>query len=434
MNSEKMELYAKRNVKLGPSLVALTWDVIFVWTISTLYFTQVKNLTNSQVVWLDSILMLFGCLFCVPVGKIFQNLAPVKSIRIGLLGYVVYLLLCVFGKSYLTFVLAQPFLAFGYAVMSVKINTVLTGSLNFIKRDKDYQRVYGKGLSLYYIIECVGAIVVTYIYNWQPNMVYMCSLLIVLLAMFITLFVKEPNKFIKSNVNISAKVESENLKKPDKFSKILKSSFLISMLVYCFFLRGILSIASSSFKIYLNGLIDNNIIPLWSFGYIFALSRMCSALSSKYQFKFNLKFGLRSLLIINFFVLFTFILAGVVFIINPTSIISVIVIVILCYIQGSLRMPNQIFINNYIQVCSPKRNLERIYSIKTMVEYLGYAVISFVYSTLLAVFNDNYGVTSIVYILIFAIPLIASLVFFIKNLTRKYAQKYTVIKDEYVND
>ena len=59
MNSEKMESYAKRNVKLGPSLVALTWDVIFVWTISTLYFTQVKNLTNSQVVWLDSILMLF---------------------------------------------------------------------------------------------------------------------------------------------------------------------------------------------------------------------------------------------------------------------------------------------------------------------------------------------------------------------------------------
>jgi len=432
-NEQRKEFYMNRNIKLSPSIIALTWDVIFVWTISTLYFTQVKFLTNSQVVLLDSILMLFGCLFCVPVSKIFQRLSPIKSVRIGLFGYAGYLLLCIVGESFLTFVLAQPFLAFGYAVMSVKVNGVLNDSLAVVKRDKDYQRIYGKGLSFYYIIECVGSVIITYVYNIEASLAYWASILIVAITFLLTFLYKEPAKFMDKNVDIQAK-EKSNSKTPDKFGKILKSGFLISLLIYCFFYRGILSTTSASLKIYLNGLINNGTIPLWSFGYLFAGSRICSAISSKYQFKFNLKFGVRSLLIFNFLILFTYTFAGIAYLLNPGTLVPVIVIIILSYIQCSLRMPNQIFINNYIQVCTHKKNVERVYSLKTMVEYLGFAVISFVYSTLLAVFNDNYGLTSLVYIAIFAVPLIISLVFFLKNLTRKHAQKYTIIKDEYVND
>ena len=140
-----------------------------------------------------------------------------KAVRIGLLGYAGYLLINMFGPpgKFFVFVLAQPFLAFGYAVMSVKINSVLNDSLTVVKRDKDYQRVYGKGLSSYYIIECVGAIVITYVYNWKPHMVYVCSLAIVLLTLILTFFYKDPRKFMEKNVEIKSKVVSEKtIKKP----------------------------------------------------------------------------------------------------------------------------------------------------------------------------------------------------------------------------
>ena len=87
-----------------------------------------------------------------------------------------------------------------------------------------------------------------------------------------------------------------------------------------------------------------------------------------------------------------------------------------------------------MQVCTSKRNIERAYSIRTMVEYLGYAVISAVYAALLAGFNDNYGLTSLVYIAIFTIPLFVSLILFLKAVIKKHAQKFTVIKDEYTKD
>ena len=98
-------------------------------------------------------------------------------------------------------------------------------------------------------------------------------------------------------------VENEQVenvvKKPDGFGKILKSGFLISLLVYAFFFRGVMSVSGSSLKIYLNELVDTNKIPIWSYGYIYAVSRLTASLASKYQFKFNLKWGVRTLLILN---------------------------------------------------------------------------------------------------------------------------------------
>ena len=434
-NEERKEFYMNRNIKLSPFLITLTWDVIFVWTISTLYFTTVKGISNAQVITLDSILMVFGCLFCIPVAKLFQNVTPIKATRIGFLGYAGYLLLCIFGTNYFTFILAQPFLAFGYVMMSIKANSVTVESLATVKRDKDYQRIYGKGVSMYYILECVGAIVVTYVYDWNPYAVYWVSLGIVAIGIMVTFLFKEPSKFMQKNVEIEAKVENEkNSKKPDSFFKILKSTFFILLLVYAFFIRGVLSITGSAFKIYLNGLIANGAIPLWAYGYIYAGSRIINALSSKYQFKFNLKFGVRSLIIFNVLIITTFVATGIIYILNPTSIPSIIAIVLLSYIMCCLRMPNAIFVNNYLQVCSSKKNIERAHSIRTMVEYLGYAVISSVYAALLSGFNDNLGLTNLVYIAIFGIPLIVSLVLFIRVLCKKHAQKYTIIKDEYTKD
>ena len=133
-------------------------------------------------------------------------------------------------------------------------------------------------------------------------------------------------------------------------------------------------------------------------------------------------------------VILGFVTTGVLFVINPTSIVSILIIVALSYVLSCLRIPNQIFLNNYMQVCSHKRNIERAYSIRIMVEYLGYAAVSSVYAWLLAGFNDNYGLTNLVYIAIFGIPLVVAMVSFVNALVKKHAQKFTVIKDEYTKD
>ena len=434
-NEERKNLYMNRNIKLSPSLIALTWDVIFIWTISTLYLTTVKGFSNSQAVALDSILMLAGCLMVVPVNKLMQNVKPITATRIGLFGYAAFLLLNIFGTTFPIFIFAQFFLAFGYAVLGVKTNLVLTESLTVIKRDKDYERIYGKGISLLYIIEFFGAIGITYVFNWKAEAAYIVSLCVVGIALILTFMFKDPAKFMDKNVNIPAKEEIDSVvKKPDSYVKILKSGFFISLLIYGFFFRGLVSITGSSFKIYLNELVATDMIPITLYGYIYAISRLVNSIVSKYQFKFNLKWGVRTLLIINSLAVLGFVGTGLLYILYPGSYVAMVGIILLCYVLCCLRMPNHIFLNNYLQVCTSTKNIERAYSIRVMVEYLGYAVISFVYSFLLSAFGDNFGLTNLTYIGIFVIPLVVSLIIFIRALCKKYAQKYTIIKSEYTED
>lgn len=435
-NEEKLNKYMNRNVKLHPLLTALTWDVIFVWTISTMFLTSQKGLSYAQTISLDSILFVFGCLFCVPVQKLFQNVKSTVALRFGFLGYAGYILLCIFGTNFFTFVLAQPFLAFGYAVAAVKINGVLTNSLQVVKREKDYQKVAGKGLSIYYIIETVGAIGITYVYSWNAYASYWVSFGVVVFGFLYTYLFKEPSKFQDKNISIQAKEVQQKTtqKKPDSYFKILTSSFFVCLLIYAMLFRGVLSISSASYKIYLNQMVDANAMPMWIFGYVFAIARLVTALSSKYQFKFNLKFGVKSLIIINVLTIVSFLGCGFLYLYNPTSIPIMTLIIALSCVNCALRMPNQIFLNNYMQVCMPNRNIERAYAVRTMIEYLGYAIISALFAWLLSAFNDNWGLTNIVYIGILAIPLFVSLILFIRALIKKHAQKFTVIKDEYTKD
>ena len=454
-NEERRDHYMKRNIKLLPTFYAFTWDVLFVYTISTLFLTSQKGLTFSQVITLESFRMLFGCLLCIPVSKLFEKLPATFSVRIANIGYAGFLLIYIFGKSYPSFFVAEFFIAFAYAVKSVKDNTILTDSLRLVKRDKDYQRIYGSSVSIYYIIEAIGAIVITYVYNWNAYAAFYISLGVVALATLYSFLIKEPRKFMENNVQLEPVAEPEktesaekllktkkknkkkkgsNKDKPDGYFKILFTPVFLCMMIYLFFFRGVVAVDTAAFKTFLNLLTDNGVIPVVAVGYIFAGVRLCTCISSKYQFKLDLKFGVRSLIAFNVLLILTFVINGVMALIAPTSIVTLVVVSISSYIQCSLRMPNHIFCNNYIQVCLKPKNYERAYAIKTMIEYFAYFLTTTIFAAILTHTGDNYGLTNLIYIAIFAIPIIISFIFFLKVLIKKHTEKFTIIKEEYVDD
>lgn len=437
-NEEKMTKYMQRNVKLFPPFLALTWDVLFVWTISTMFFTTQKGLDFSQVVMLDSVLMIIGCVICVPVTNLFKNVNAVTASQIGALGYAIYLIMCIFGNHFAVFLLAQFFLSFGYIACGIKGNSILTKSLNILKRDNDYERVYGKGISLFYVLEAIGAIGITYVYNWQPYVAYWISFGVVIFIFFYSFLLKSPEKFQQQNIVIDARqTETEATKKQKKestFFKVLKSPFFICLLLFMFLMRGTTSITNSNFKMYLQQIIELGALPASVFGYIYAGGKLLTAISSKYQFKFNLKFGVRSIIIFAVSLIVSFFAAGAVAMLMPVNWLSITLIIVISYVQMCIISPCRIFVNNYMQVCISPQDIEKAYSVRTMVEYLGYGLISALYSALLTAFSDSYGIVSIVYMSILTLPIIITMILFIRFLIKKHAEKYTIIKQEYTEE
>lgn len=433
-DEQKKNYYMNRNIKLYPTYLAFTWDIFFVWTIIMLFYTNVKGLSYSQAVLLDSILYISAFILSVPLTKLFSKVKPILSMQIAVCCTMIFLIIVIFGNSFYEFVIAEIIFSISMVVVNIKQSIILSDSLHAVKRDKEFNRIYGSGLGIYYFLDAVGAIFATYIYQFNPYLAFILAFVILIFVQLFSLLLKEPTKFQDSNLDLQQTQVKKKSVKPDSYKKILLSGFILSMLVYLFFFRGVVSIDSSMLRIYLQGLTDGGVIPVWLFGILYSGYRIANSLSSKYQFKYELKFGVRSIVLFCALAILCLVGTGVVYLINPSSILSIVLILIMSYIFASLRPPNQIFMTKYLQVCLTKKNLERGYNLKNMAEYLGYASFSSLYALLLSVFNDNFGYSNLVYIAILAVPLIISMIVFIKFLVKKYTSKYTIIKAEYTED
>lgn len=429
-NKEKLDRYMNRNIKIFPSYLSLTWDILFIWSISTMFYTQVKGLSYSQAVSLESILTLFSCVFCLFVIKFMKKVTPIKTMRLATLSALMYVLFLIFSKNYTQLVIAQAFLGFTYACGLIKSNFIITQSLSVVGRDKEYQKVYGKGLSGFYILEAICCIASSYIFEYNPYLVYWLAAGIILFTFIYSFLFVEPTKYQEKNVEIKANKKTTNSKMKTSKSVI---SFIVVLIIFAFIARATLGIASGNFRIFLQEMINMDKLPLWAFGYIFAGMRISIALSTKYQFKYDLRYGVKCVIAFISLAILTFLLNGLIFLNMKINTFAIALIIIFSYIQNSLRAPLNIFVNNYIKNCIPESKTETIFALRAMMEYLGHSLGALLLSQLINI-NNNYGLANLLFVSIISIPLIISTIVFIRMLIKVYANKHTVIRKEYVED
>lgn len=203
--------------------------------------------------------------------------------------------------------------------------------------------------------------------------------------------------------------------------------------MFAFVIRATLGIAGANFRIFLQEVINVGKLPLWAFGYIFAGMRISISLSTKYQFKYDLRYGVKCVIAFVTFAILTYLFNGLIFLNMPINAFSIVLIIIFSYIQNSLRAPLNIFINNYIKNCVPASKTETIFALRAMMEYLGHSVGALIFSQLIGI-NNNYGSAVLLFISITIIPLIVITTLFVRMLVKVYASKRTIIKKEYVED
>ena len=96
----------KRNMKLFPIYKMLSWDLLFYYTINFLFLTQIKNISASDVVLTDSIYALFVMILQIPINIMIAFLGKKKSIVIGNLSLVAYIVIIIFSRNIYDLILA----------------------------------------------------------------------------------------------------------------------------------------------------------------------------------------------------------------------------------------------------------------------------------------------------------------------------------------
>lgn len=435
MNRKSLE----RNIKIYPFYRAFSYDFLFLWTISILYLTW-KGLSYSQTIYLDAIFMLVAFVLQIPLTKLIHKIGFANSIRIACVFRIIFALIFLFCNNFWLFALANVFYGGAAALQNVGDAEMLTYTLKNLGREKEFSKIEGRGIFFHYVFEAIAAISSGYLFEIKPTLPIWGTFISCVILLLLAFMLKNPSTSelepSKENPDILIEVVPEEPKKKTRkrkglgYRELLKDKFIVSMMVFCFCFWGIMSVYSTLAKVYFQDIGT----PAWVFGYIYFVFKMVTALSSKYQFKFELKRGVKSLIIFAILTILSFGLNGILTSINATAVITIILVSAMFIIQNAIRAPYRIFVKNYINVSSKKENLAKTLTLYSMAEYLGFSFITLVVAVVMDITNNSFSLTNMIISGIIAIPLLVSIIIFVRELIKKYAKKHTIIRNDMEND
>lgn len=458
MNSKSLE----KNVKVYPFYRAFSYDFLFLWTISIMYLTW-KGLTYSQTIFLDAIFMIVAFVVQLPITKVIHKIGRGNAVRIAGLCCVGFSVIFLFCNNFWWFALANALYGISASIKNVADAEILALSLKKLGRANEFSKIEGRGVFWHYVFESVAAIASGYMFEYiNPYAPVVgtlaCSVLLVIFACMLT----DPNKVgetqqeeditnkTRKNVKLKNKAymlkvktvyqtdmptnfyteQQEKKKKGSSYKMLLKDKFILSMTVFCFCFYGIMSVYSTLAKVYYQDIG----VKAWMFGYIFFIFKMVTAICSKYQFKYELKHGVRSLIIFAILTILSFGINGIMATINANAIYSIIIISAMFIIQNAIRAPYRIFVKNYINISSEKENLSKSLTLYSMAEYLGYSFITLLVAIIMEFTANQFATTNLIITAIIAIPMMVSIIIFIRELIKKYAKTHTTIREDMKDD
>lgn len=434
----------ERNIKIFPLYRAFSYDFLFLWTISIMYLTW-KGLSYSQTIFLDAIFMISAFILQIPITKLIKKIGHSRSVNISSLCCVIFSLIFLFCTNFWWFALANVFYGISASIKNISDTEILTLSLKKLGRNNEFQKIEGKGTFLHYVFESVSAILSGYMFQYispySPIVaVLICSIILLILSFF---FVAPKDGELLDEIKIERGMPVENTTKEEpqtpkkrykkkslSYKQLLKDKFIISMMIFCCCFYGIMSVYSSLAKIYYQDIGTK----AFMFGYIFFVLKLVTAICSKYQFKYELKRGVRSLIIFAILTVLSFGTNGIMALINPSSVVSIVVISFMFIVQNAIRAPYRIFVKNYIDISTDKENLTKALTLYSMAEYLGYSIITIVVAFVLKATNNSFALTNLIITAIIAIPLLVSIIIFVKELIKKYSKRNTIIRQDMKDD
>lgn len=279
----------KLSNKIYPIFYGLSSDLIFFIAINTLFLTNVKGLTSSEISFMTTIGVLVALVFYLLSHKIINKIGNLYSIRLGTLLLLISALLFTFSTNLIFFVLAEIFYEVGFVFKCVD-QVVLNNNLIYQNKENDFIKIKTKATTIYSIATMIATLIAGFLFNISPY-----------LPMFICILICF-NNFIMAHYIYEVNFDNKELelKKKHKFNfnKIMIITILVYGLIY-----GTLVVCQTNDKLFIqyelqNFLNANNVTLVISI--ILFLSRVSRLILNLIFGKIYDKFKNRTLYLIYF--------------------------------------------------------------------------------------------------------------------------------------
>ncbi len=367
--------------KIYPIFYGLSSDLIFFIAINTIFLTEVKGLTSSEINLITTSGVLVSLFFYLFAHKIIQKIGNLTSIKLGTFLILIASLLFTLGNTIYLLILAEILYEVSFVFKSVD-TVVLSNNLAYEKRDNDFVIIKSKATTIYSLATLITSLLSGFLFSINP---YIPMIICIIICI---------NNFIMAHFICEADVKQETKKsnKKIKLTKIIITSIIVYGLLY-----GTIAICQTNDKLFMQYQFQKylsleNVALMLSF--IVFLSRISRLLANIFFVKIYAKLKDRTIYLINITLIisvFLFILGSLI----PLPVLSSILMTIGFILLLALRDPTENILSNILLQNTTKEDKEQV----TLYFQFARRLIVFIISSIATLILTKYELIHLYYLI-----------------------------------
>lgn len=373
---ENNEKTYENNIKLYPIYKAISWDLLFFYTILFLFLTQVKGISPADVLLAEAMYPAFKVLLLMPLTMVIEKIGKRKSLILGNLVNAISVVFFMISTNLAGIIIAQFFSGIAFNLKGLSETNLLYDSLpKDGKRGSKFSKIDGKGGAWYYYLDGISSVLAGFLYVANPYIPMFLALGTCFVSAFLSYKFTDVEK--RKQENISTKNYLKDLR--SSFKYMFQSSRLKYLIIFGSIFSGLLGTLVSL----RSGILEEIGVPEQYFGIIFAILGLASGMVARAQNRIHNRFHNKTLAVISIPVAVSCILVGLTVVLKLPYTITLAIILLLFGVQFMSKGPFYTLIKRYLNNFTTSSLRTKISSCYNLTESLSRSLISLFASFLL---------------------------------------------------
>ncbi len=376
---EELKKY-KRNLRLYPIYTMFAYDLLFFYAIRMMFLTEVKNISDSQVVLSLSLFAIFTVIMQFPATLLVSKIGNKHGAIVGNILNVIWCILFMFIQNNWQLQTVTIITATANSIKNITDSNILNESIpNSSKKNDIFTSIDKRGYYQFCIISAISTIVAGYLYEINPYIPLFLCLICNIIATYLSFNFEN----VKQEKEVEVKDYISELKHGFRFT--FRSKRLKALLITTGVIWGIIILLG----VYELALLQNIGASSSQIGIIFAILELIKGLSSKKAISYNNKFKNKSLTNILLSFGTAFIIAGCIAIFNISFITKFIIIIAIFLAIGAIIGIYIILSKRYLNSFANEKISTSIYAARSISDNVSRTIIAAIGSYLLTITNIN---------------------------------------------
>lgn len=381
----------KNNMRLFPIYEAIGLDFIFYYGIKVLFLSQVKGISDSNIVLSSSLYAIFAIIAQIPICGIVSKIGKRRSMIYGNMLKLISMVIIIYCPNFLWLVISNFIMATGFSMTGISANPILNASIPEAKNKGDiFSKIYGKGYAMYCYICAISTVLSGYLYTINPYIPLWLCAFATAFAVLISYNFIEIEEYTKKEKEIVA-IKQNIIDIKEGFIEVFKSERLKSLLLMTGVIWGLLCL----FSTYQTTLLKNMNVSATYIGIIAAIVQIVTGRYSKKANDFNEKNSNKSLTKMALGITLGAITIALIVLLDIPLWLQVISITILFCTRHAYKGFFQILRYRYMGNFASDKLLPKIYACNSIMANVMRAVVEYIGSVTLLFIDIKYATLTI---------------------------------------